>query len=208
MINNINDKTFYNTLPVNIVLTSGSCKYVIEKVLGQGSYGITYLATVQLPGNLDRLPLKYHVTIKEFFFKNYCEREEETSHVTLSTKSNKELVERFRKKFLKEARVISKLHQDHIVQIYIFEENTSLEIERSQERSIPYQTIHEENSMNNPIKVPYEMTPVDGISWRLGNTSFHLNELSRFSLVIILIICNLGSILIIPEIAEIKKEKS
>lgn len=69
---------------------------------------------------------------------------------------------------------------------------TSLEFERSQEWSIPYQTIHEENSMNDPIKVLYEMIPVDGTSWRLGNTSFHLNELSRFWLVIILIFCNFG----------------
>lgn len=91
-------------------------KYKIDRVLGQGGFGITYLAEQPM--------LERKVCIKEFFFKDYCEREEETSHVTLSTKSNKELVERFRKKFLKEARVISKLHHDHIVQIHdIFEEN-------------------------------------------------------------------------------------
>lgn len=93
-------------------------KYKIIKTLGQGGFGITYLAEQPM--------LERKVCIKEFFFKNYCEREEDTSHVTLSTKSNKELVERFRKKFLKEARVISKLHHDHIVQIHdIFEENST-----------------------------------------------------------------------------------
>lgn len=93
-------------------------KYRIERMLGQGGFGITYLAEQPM--------LERKVCIKEFFFKDYCEREDETSHVTLSTKSNKELVERFRKKFLKEARVISKLHHDHIVQIHdIFEENST-----------------------------------------------------------------------------------
>lgn len=93
-------------------------KYRIEKMLGQGGFGITYLAEQPM--------LERKVCVKEFFFKDYCEREESTSHVTLSTKSNTELVDRFRKKFLKEARVISKLHHDHIVQIHdIFEENST-----------------------------------------------------------------------------------
>lgn len=91
-------------------------KYRIERMLGQGGFGITYLAEQPM--------LERKVCIKEFFFKDYCERDESTSHVTLTTKSNQELVERFRKKFLKEARVISKLRHDHIVQIHdIFEEN-------------------------------------------------------------------------------------
>ena len=62
-------------------LKSGSLlqggKYRIEKVLGQGGFGITYLATQEL---LDR-----KVCIKEFFFKEYCEREETTNNVSLGT---------------------------------------------------------------------------------------------------------------------------
>lgn len=93
-------------------------KYKIVRTLGQGGFGITYLAEQPM--------LERKVCIKEFFFKEYCEREEETSHVTITTKSNAELVERFRKKFVKEARVISKLHHDHIIQIHdIFEENAT-----------------------------------------------------------------------------------
>ncbi|MDE7455802.1 MAG: serine/threonine protein kinase [Prevotella sp.] len=103
-------------LQPNTTLQGG--KYRIVRVLGQGGFGITYLAEHPM--------LERKVCIKEFFFKNYCERDESTSHVTLSTKSNQELVERFRRKFLKEARVISKLHHDHIVQIHdIFEENST-----------------------------------------------------------------------------------
>ncbi len=59
-------------------------KYKIEKVLGQGGFGITYLATQVLLGR--------KVCVKEFFFKQFCERDEATSHVTLGTKSNREIV--------------------------------------------------------------------------------------------------------------------
>ena len=93
-------------------------KYKIEKVLGQGGFGITYLAIQEL---LDR-----KVCIKEFFFKEYCERDEATSHITLGTQSSREMIERFMSKFLKEARTISKLEHPHIIRIYdIFQENNT-----------------------------------------------------------------------------------
>lgn len=93
-------------------------KYRIEKVLGQGGFGITYLAVQEM---LDR-----KVCLKEFFYKEYCERDEETSHVTLGTQSNHELVERFLNKFLKEARTISQLDHPNIIHIHdIFRENNT-----------------------------------------------------------------------------------
>lgn len=93
-------------------------KYRIEKVLGQGGFGITYLATQDL---LDR-----KVAIKEFFFKEYCEREGNTNTITLGTQSIKATVERFLKKFIKEAKTISSLHHPNIIQIHdIFRENNT-----------------------------------------------------------------------------------
>ena len=93
-------------------------KYKIENVLGQGGFGITYLATQEL---LDR-----KVCIKEFFFKEYCERDEATSQVSLGTQSNHELVERFMNKFLKEVRTISQLDHRNIIKIHdIFKENNT-----------------------------------------------------------------------------------
>ncbi len=103
-------------LKVNSALQGG--KYKIEEVLGQGGFGITYLATQAL---LDR-----KVCIKEFFFREYCERDETTSHVSLGTQSNLTLVERFMGKFLKEARTISQLDHPNIIRIYdIFKENNT-----------------------------------------------------------------------------------
>ena len=91
-------------------------KYKIERMLGQGGFGITYLA--------ENTMLEGKVAIKEFFFKEYCDRDETTSHVTIGTKGNRELVERFKQKFIKEARTIFKLNHPNIVRILdIFEEN-------------------------------------------------------------------------------------
>ncbi|MCQ2237906.1 MAG: serine/threonine protein kinase [Bacteroidaceae bacterium] len=103
-------------LSINSYLQNG--KYKIERVLGQGGFGITYLAYQPL---LDR-----KVCIKEFFYKDYCERNEATSHVTLGTQSAQEMVHRFMNKFIKEAQTISQQKHPNIIDIYdIFTENNT-----------------------------------------------------------------------------------
>lgn len=101
-------------------LQSGSTlqggKYIIKKVLGQGGFGITYLAEHDLLGA--------KVAIKEFFMKDFCNREDSTSRVSVVTESGREQVARFREKFLKEARNIARLRHPHIVRISdVFEEH-------------------------------------------------------------------------------------
>lgn len=91
-------------------------KYIIERVLGQGGFGITYLATHSF--------LEKQVAIKEFFPKDFCERNSDTSHITLGNANTSELVAKLKEKFLKEAKNISKLNHPNIVAIHdIFEEN-------------------------------------------------------------------------------------
>ncbi len=92
--------------------------YRIEKVLGQGGFGITYLA---IDMTLDR-----PVAIKEFFPKDYCDREATTSQVTLGTQNTSEFVSRLKAKFLKEARNIAKFDHPSIIKIHAaFEENNT-----------------------------------------------------------------------------------
>lgn len=100
-------------LPNNTLLQGG--KYKIERVLGQGGFGVTYLATQEL---LDR-----KVCIKEFFFKDSCSRNA-VGEVSLGTIGNRDLIERFLNKFIKEARTISQLDHSNIIRILdIFKEN-------------------------------------------------------------------------------------
>ena len=91
-------------------------KYQIEKVLGQGGFGITYLARQEI--------LEREVCIKEFFMRDFCNRSETNSAVTLGTSANKELIERYLNKFIKEARTIAALDHPNIIHIHdIFKEN-------------------------------------------------------------------------------------
>ena len=101
-------------LRVNSTLQGG--KYRIIEKLGQGGFGITYLA--------ENTMLEGKMAIKEFFFKEYCGRDDATCHVTIPTSGNREIVERFKQKFIKEARTIFSLNHPNIVRILdVFEEN-------------------------------------------------------------------------------------
>ena len=103
-----------NTLKSDSLLKSG--EYRIERTLGQGGFGITYEA--------EQTSLGRKVAVKEFFMKEYCERDGGTSHVTMGTSGSKELVTKFRDKFIREARMIAALDHEHIVKIIdVFEEN-------------------------------------------------------------------------------------
>jgi len=101
-------------LSPNTLLQGG--KYQIVSILGQGGFGITYLAI--------QCALGRKVAIKEFFMKELCERDEATSHVSMGTTGSRETVIRFREKFLKEARSIAALTHPNIVRIIdVFEDN-------------------------------------------------------------------------------------
>ena len=91
-------------------------KYRIDTVLGQGGFGITYLG--------EQIYLGRKVAIKEFFMEGLCVRDESTQTVTAPADASKGVVERFRRKFIKEAQNIAHLKHRGIVPIIdIFEEN-------------------------------------------------------------------------------------
>ena len=91
-------------------------KYVIKQVLGQGGFGITYLAT--------QVSLDRDVVIKEFFMRDSCLRDEDSITVSVPSTGSAAQVEKYRKKFDKEARTLALLDHPHIVRVIeIFEEN-------------------------------------------------------------------------------------
>ena len=104
-------------LQPNTTLQGG--KYRIERVLGQGGFGITYLAT--------QLSLQRHVAIKEFFMKDFCSRDEMTLTLQAPSAGSNKLVEQYRKKFIKEARNLARLNHPHIINVMdVFEENDTV----------------------------------------------------------------------------------
>ena len=101
-------------LQPNTTLQGG--KYRIKRVLGQGGFGITYLAV--------QTSLQRKVAIKEFFMKDFCSRDEATRTMSAPSTGSSKLVEQYRKKFIKEARNLARLNHPHIISVMdVFEEN-------------------------------------------------------------------------------------
>lgn len=90
--------------------------YRILGTLGQGGFGITYLAIDT------RFDIK--VAIKEFFPQTFCGRTGGSHEMRPSTDSNEALVIELRRKFFKEASNLAKFNHRNIVRVMdLFEEN-------------------------------------------------------------------------------------
>ena len=102
-------------------------RYEIGSVIGQGGFGITYRATAKtiISGALGSHDAKITIAVKEFFFADYCTRDADGRTVlTTATQSGSEMFERFRRKLIKEAHLLSSLRHPNIVSVIdIFEEN-------------------------------------------------------------------------------------
>lgn len=104
-------------------------KYKIERVLGQGGFGITYKAIMKeiVSGSLGNMEVDVPVAIKEFFMKDTCDREEGTGKITVPSQGSRTLVELYRKKFVKEAKNLAQMNHPHIVKVVdVFEENDTV----------------------------------------------------------------------------------
>lgn len=104
------------SLAVGTELIGPSYTYIIQKVLGQGGFGITYLASVKLKGLLGTLNSDMKVAVKEFYMRDYCMRDNRGS-VSFSDSSKGSMSRKYAKKFVKEALHLSKLEHQNIVKV-------------------------------------------------------------------------------------------
>ena len=101
-------------LQSNTTLQGG--KYRIERVLGQGGFGNTYVGI--------NTTFEDRVAIKEFFMQGINDRDGATGSITISIERNKQQFQEQLEKFKKEALRIRKLDNPHIVRVHdLFEEN-------------------------------------------------------------------------------------
>ena len=106
-------------------LTNGTLlqggKYRLESVLGQGAYGITYLAMATMKGDLGNIAVK--VAIKEFFSKELNSRR---PNGMVAEASSDSLAGKYSNMFLREAKNLSHLEHDGIVNVLeAFSENNT-----------------------------------------------------------------------------------
>ena len=101
-------------LPVGTLLRGET--YRIVRFISSGGFGCTYEA--------EHIMLEKRVAIKEFFVKDFCNRDGSTSRVTTGIESKQALVGKLRRKFIDEAKALCKLQHPGIVSVSdVFEEN-------------------------------------------------------------------------------------
>lgn len=108
-----NEQAYFRELQPGVTLQNG--KYIIERVLGAGGFGITYYAR--------HTSLDQYYAIKEFFIDGRCVRNTMRHTVNLQG-INPEMFDKYRRKFTEEAQTLAKLDHPNIVRVIdVFEEN-------------------------------------------------------------------------------------
>ena len=111
-MNNNNTETYKELQPGTAL--NGN-KYVIEKKIGEGGFGITYRAV--------QTGLNRAVCIKEYFLAGRCVRNTHDRTVQLQG-ANEAMFEKFRQAFVREAKTLATLHHPNIVEVIdVFDEN-------------------------------------------------------------------------------------
>lgn len=118
-----------NALEHGTVLQGANHQYIIERVQGQGAFGITYLAKFkhQIQGELASGSTWMQVCIKEFFMKDFNQRD--ASSGMLNDTSGVTLLQKYRKAFFREAVNLAHMNHDSIVKVFeVFEANNTVYI--------------------------------------------------------------------------------
>ena len=103
---------YTHSLPIGTILKGNAYTYTIDKVLGQGSFGITYLATTMIQGPLGKV--KVPVALKEFYAKELDSRQKD-GVVTARTMDG--VAFRYAKAFRRESENLSKMEHPGIVNV-------------------------------------------------------------------------------------------
>lgn len=158
------NEIIHTELIANTSLCGG--KYIIEKKIGAGGFGITYLAR---HATLER---KY--AIKEFFLSGYNIRNNETNHISLQGIEEKDF-NKFRQRFINEARTLATLNNDAVVKVIdIFDENGTSYMVMPFVEGITLQNLVVENGpMEYEMAINYIVRICDALSYIHSKNILH-----------------------------------
>lgn len=163
------------SLPCGSLLCGKSYVYKIEKVLGQGTFGITYLATtrIKLSGALGEIETELKVAVKESFMKDINGRSD--SMVTCS--SSGDLYVDYRRKFAREATNLSQLKHPHIVRVLeLFETNNTCYYSMEYCEGVSLDTlIEKQQGLDEQKALTYFRQISDAVSFMHENHMLHLD---------------------------------
>ena len=106
-------QTSSQCLRKGIILRSRTARYEIIRTLGQGSFGITYLAAMHTDGSDDNLTATVYVAVKEFFMQSINGR----NGTMVTASDNTGMFEYHKKKFLQEAMKLKNLNHPNIIKV-------------------------------------------------------------------------------------------
>ena len=116
---------YKHTLPIGAKLQSPKRVYTIERVLGQGGFGITYKVSAKI--KVENVTVRTYFAIKEFFMSDSCERDNNNSICYSSPVKDK--VEEGKADFYAEAQRLNKISLNHPNLIHVnevFEANNTV----------------------------------------------------------------------------------
>ena len=120
-------------------------RYIIERVIGQGGFGITYYARHEM--------LEHSYAIKEFYISGFCSRNTSLHTVNLQG-MQPEMYEKYKQRFVEEAKTVVSLEHPNIVKVVdIFEENNTAYMVMPFIEGVSLQKMVEKNGT-----LPYELT--------------------------------------------------
>jgi serine/threonine-protein kinase len=96
--------------------------------LGEGGFSLTYrgIWKTEVQGALGKLPTDVPVCIKEFFFKDYCQRNPQTFFIETNNETAQEIFEKNKEKVIREARILSEIHHPNVVNVLeVFKQNNT-----------------------------------------------------------------------------------
>lgn len=160
-------------LPSGCILRGGTYQYEILKFLGQGTFGITYLARVKIEGALGSLDSNVYVAIKEFFMRDLNGR----AGTTVTSGSERGIYDKYKEKFTREAQNLSRLKHPHIVKVLeLFEANSTAYYSMEYiDGKVLNQYIEEQNGINESECLRITRQIAEALSYMHDNRMLHLD---------------------------------